>query len=398
MSINIVHGVFMAKLSLYQPYKTKDYTYADKISSENFTISGVGVILHKYVGPTTGGDETTIDDVLLLENRNRKYDDVIYDIKCFYTPQDTDFDLSQFGIFLSSDTLRIDFHLNDMIDLIGRKIMSGDVIEFVNIRDVTLTGEKINKFYVVQDSLFSASGFGPTWNPHVWKVKAKEMTDSQEYKEIVKKAATGETSGGLSGGTGILPAGFIDSFDGSEICTIKDAISSYCKYININDNIIERAEQDVFYDPKFVEAQHLYVEIDPDGYPLLREWLSGTSVPPNNYPLKGVGVDFPDDMNDTEYFLRIDFTPDRLFQKQGNRYVKIYDDLRRYWTAYGQELDRFIDNTEITTFQDGTSDYTRQGLSGAGKSKIDLNKDNKKKITSDRKLSAKENKDRYEGK
>lgn len=335
---------------------------------------------------------------MLLENRNRKYDDAIYDIKCFYTPQDTDFDLSQFGIFLSSDTLRIDFHLNDMIDLIGRKIMSGDVIEFVNIRDTTLTGEKINKFYVVQDSLFSASGFGPTWNPHVWKVKAKEMTDSQEYKAIVNRAATGETIGGLSGASGLLPAGFIDGFDGKEICSIKESISSYCKYININDKIIERAEEDVFYDPKFVEAQHLYIELDSNGYPTLTEWLSGTDVPPNSYPLKGIGVEFPNDIQDMEYFLRIDFTPDRLFQKQGNRFVRIYDDLRRAWTAYGQELDRFIDNTSITTFQDGTKEYTQQGLSSAGESKVDLNSVNKKKITSTRKENSKKNKDRYEGK
>lgn len=357
-------------------------------------MGGVGVIIHKYVGPKSGGDETTIDDVLLLENRDRKYDEAVYNLKCYYTPQDTDFDLSQFGIFLSSDVIRIDFHLTDMVDSLGRKLMSGDVIEFVHLRDVTLEGVPLNKFYVIQDGLFSSSGFGPSWYPHVWKVKAKEMTDSQEYKDVVKRNATGHSAGGLGDGTGLMPIGF----DGEEDCSLKNSISTYCKQIGINDDLIKLAEEDVFYDPKFVEAQHLYIEMTHEGYPILVEWTGGTSDAPNGLPLKGIGVEFPDDMNDGEYFLRIDFSPDRLFQKQGNRYVKIYDDARRYWTAYDMTQDSFIDNNNVTVLDDGTKITEKQGLSQALKARADVNAENKKKLKADHAASEKLSKDRYEGK
>lgn len=384
----------MAKISLFNPYKSKDYQFVDKITAENFRMGGVGVIIHKYIGPKSGGDETTIDDILLLENRDRKYDEVVYNLKCYYTPQDTDFDLSQFGIFLSSDVIRIDFHLTDMTDSIGRKLMSGDVIEFVHLRDVTLEGVPLNKFYVIQDGLFSSSGFGPSWYPHVWKVKAKEMTDSQEYKDVVMRNSTGHSAGGLGDGTGLMPIGF----DGEVDCSLKNSISTYCKQIGINDDLIKLAEEDVFYDPKFVEAQHLYIHLTHEGYPILTEWTGGTGDAPNGLPLKGVGVEFPDDMVDGEYFLRIDFSPDRLFQKQGNRFVKIYDDARRYWTGYDMIHDSFIDNNNVTTLDDGTKITEKQGLSQALKARSDVNAENKKKIKADRAASEKISKDRIEGK
>lgn len=370
----------MPRISLWNPYAHADTKLIDRISGESLRVGGVGVLIHKYIGPASGGDETTIDDVLLLENRSRRYDDTVYNLKCQYTPQDTEFDLTQFGIFLSSDVIRIDFHLTDMVDSIGRKLMSGDVLEFVHVRDKTLSGESINKFYVVQDGMFSSSGFGATWNPHFWKIKAKEMTDSEEFKDIVVKAAQNQSAGKVGNGLGLMPADFIDDLN-NEICTIKDAISSYCTYVGITDKIVELAEKEVEFDPKYVEVEHLYISVDSNGYPTVREWLNGSENPPNGNPLKGIGTEFPDDMIDGEYFLRIDFTPDRLFQKQGNRYIRIYDNLKRIWTAYDQSLDPFIDNTNIITLQDGTKVTERQALSKAIPSRnTDALKSTKKKL------------------
>lgn len=351
----------MPRISLWNPYTGTDTKFIDRLAGESLRTGGVGVLVHKYVGPASGGDETTIDDVLLLENRSRKYDENVYNLKCLYTPQDTEFDLSQFGIFLSSDIIRIDFHLTDMNDVIGRKLMSGDVLEFVHVRDKTLSGESINKFYVIQDGMFSSSGFGATWNPHFWKIKAKELTDSEEFKDIVVRAAKNQSAGKIGNGLGLMPLDQVDT--DNEICSIKDAISSYCKYIGISDKVKELAEEQVDFDPKYVEVEHLYISVNSHGYPTVSEWLGGRDSAPNGQPLKGIGTEFPEDMTDGEYFLRIDFTPDRLFQKQGNRYVRIYDNLRRIWTAFDQSLDPFINNTNIVTLQDGTKVEERQGLS-----------------------------------
>ena len=140
----------MPRLSLYRPEKGNDYKFMDQRISEMFTIGGVDIHLHKYLGPidqafisnTEPGTSSTlstgvtgIQDLLFLENRDRKYDTSIYTMRTVYRINDNDFDLTQFGLFLTGDTMFAVFHLNDMIDTIGRKIMIGDVIELPNLKD-----------------------------------------------------------------------------------------------------------------------------------------------------------------------------------------------------------------------------------------------------------------------
>ena len=80
-------------------------------------------------------DPTNIQDLLFLENRDRKYEKDIYRLRGHYNVQNLDFDLSQFGLFLSNDTIFITVHYNDMIDILGRKMMVGDVIELPHLLD-----------------------------------------------------------------------------------------------------------------------------------------------------------------------------------------------------------------------------------------------------------------------
>ena len=81
----------MPRLSLYRPEKGNDYKFIDKSVWEMFQIGGTDVLVHKYIGPgaSTQGDtpstpnygtsnETQIQDLLFLENRDRKYDPDIY--------------------------------------------------------------------------------------------------------------------------------------------------------------------------------------------------------------------------------------------------------------------------------------------------------------------------------
>ena len=108
-----------------------------------------------------------IEDLFLLENRDRKYDDDVYQMRGVYNAQDIDFDLSQFGLFLNNDTLFITFHYNFMIDTIGRKLMSGDVLELPNLKDFNPLdsgiARAIPKYYVIQDAAFASEGFSQTW-------------------------------------------------------------------------------------------------------------------------------------------------------------------------------------------------------------------------------------------
>jgi hypothetical protein len=130
----------MPRLSLYRPNRTRDYQFLDRTISEMYTVGGMDIFLHKYMGPQTGGEDSAfsgnydatqpiydtldplnIQDLLLLENRDRIYDQDVYCMRGVYNHQDIDFDLTQFGLFLNNDTLFITFHFNDMIDSLGRK-------------------------------------------------------------------------------------------------------------------------------------------------------------------------------------------------------------------------------------------------------------------------------------
>lgn len=398
----------MPKISLWNPVKGDDYNFIDRSIGENFFIAGDGILVHMYEGPTTdaaGSTDTsltTIQDVLFLTNNNRKYNPNVIELKGHYTPQDVNYDLSQFGIFLSSDVIRIQFHYNDMVDCLGRKLIAGDVLEFPNMRDVPIFDNAvgINRYYVVQDALYAAAGYGQKWFPHIWLVRAKMLQASQEYNQILDQAATGQTAGGVGQGIGVMLEGFTDTADvngnpgtGANP-NITNTLNLFCRIIGLSDAIVAEAECNAFFDPKFFESANLYIYLDPNtGYPIIgSNYFSGDGAPPNlstdnadnlepSGPLVGAGVSFPPGITDGQYYLRIDYYPERLFQKQGSTFKLIEVNVLKNWTAYNRVLDTFIDGIKDTILPDGTVVPEKQPLSQIIKQKVDLYSERKKKTT-----------------
>jgi len=389
----------MPRITLWNPVKGSDFNFTDRAIGENFRIGGNGILVHMYEGPTidsTGSTDTTItsiQDILFLENTSRKYNPDVIELRGHYTMQDVNYDLSQFGIFLSSDVLSVKFHYNDMVDAMGRKLIAGDVIEFPNMRDVPIFDNAvgINRYYVIQDALWAASGYGQKWFPHIWLVRAKLMTSSPEYKDVIDQAATGQTAGGVGQGIGIMPPGFTETADADgnpgtgANPNITNSLDLFCKIINITDQNVAEAAKNAFFDPKFFESANLYIYIDPDtGYPVIgSNYYSGDGEPPNGGPLVGAGIQFPTGMTDGQYYLRIDYYPERLFQKQVNCYKLIEVNVLKSWTAYNRVLDGFIDNINDTVLSDGTIVPEKQSISQVVRQKVDLYADRKTNVTAD---------------
>lgn len=326
-----------------------------------------------------------IQDLLFLENRDRKYEQNIYKMRGIYTVTDNDFDLKQFGIFLSPETIFIVFHVNDMVEMIGRKIMSGDVLELPHKKDYYPLNEDIpaalKRYYVVQDATYAADGFSPTWYPHLWRIKATPLVDSQEYKDILNN----------------LPAG--DNTD----TPLSSVISNLGKLIEINDAIIRQAEVDV---PKSgTDTTALYIEpLDPTGAPgdptgtrvdytsltvdststysstnattpdsNVPAYLGGDGAPPNGWPVTA-GSSFPTSPGVGDYALRTDFVPNRLFRYNGTRWVKIEDAVRTDLTPGPNNRTQrsiFVNDQSTYTNQEGQTLPTRQSLSKAFTPKAD---------------------------
>ena len=127
---------------MYTPEKGNNYRFIDRNISQMFQFGGTDVYVHKYLGSNTTEenatadqpnyattDVTNIQDLLFLENRDRKYDPEIYKIRGIYNVQNIDFNLSQFGLFIDNDTIYMTVHINDFINFLGRKPLCGDVME-----------------------------------------------------------------------------------------------------------------------------------------------------------------------------------------------------------------------------------------------------------------------------
>lgn len=384
----------MPRLSLYKPERGNDYHFLDKQIQEMFTVGGTDINIHKYIGPSNPAEgestatlpqydavkETNIQDLLFLENRDRKYDTDVYTHRAIYNVQDIDFDLSQFGLFLSNDTLFMTVHINSIVKTLGRKPMSGDVIELPHLKDEYALNDfdiALKRFYVIEDINRAAEGFSPTWYPHLYRLKLKQIYDSQEYAEILD-----------------LPAK-----EGSSQ-TLRDVLSTYEKEMQINNAVVAQAEQD---SPESgFDINHLYtVATDDDGTVSLQTadqtdldasninvnadeianrpdragytgYLVDSATAPNGAPF-GFGIQFPRENQQGDYFLRTDFAPNRMFRFDGSRWVKVGDDVRM---ALSNTLERrtqktsFINNTATNEIA-GETVPEKQSLSKALRPKTD---------------------------
>jgi hypothetical protein len=438
----------MPRLSLYRPNRTNDYRYLDRTISEMYTAGGCDIYVHKYLGPKTGGTDSVesgnydatqpqyattdplfIQDLLLLENRDRAYDPDVYRMRGVYNVQDIDFDLSQFGLFIQNGTLFITFHYNDMIDIMGRKLMSGDVLEIPNLRDLNPLDPAIPRalprYYVIQDTAFAAEGFSQTWWPHLWRVKATPMVNAQEYQEIINKPFVSEQiwdpgnfypAGSIVNSGDVYYRARIDTPVGTDITntTYWEEIdppaeeqygSTRPKDLDINDALLAQAEIEVplsgydtvkFYifptnpdgtpaDPSSITVDSTNVDADATGVNVADAaqsprsngytmgYLTGDGIAPNGLPVTP-GVSFPVNPREGQYALRLDYYPNRLFRFNGKSWVKIEDNVRTDLTngpLNNTLRSTFVNNTYTVPTTDMGNIPSRQSLSEILKPRAD---------------------------
>jgi hypothetical protein len=237
-------------------------------------------------------------------------------------------------------------HINDFIRAIGRKPISGDVIELPHIKDEFALNDfdvSLPRYFVISDVGRAAEGFSPTWYPHLYRLKLTKIIAGQQYKDIFDQKV-------------------VDPVTGEETdTTLSDILSTHARELQINDAILAEAEADA---PKSgYETQHFYtLAVDDKGNALL-ETVDDTSAPPDagdtgfdvsrtakrpqragysGYLLGdgipdngadfGSGITFPNSPNDGDYYLRTDFLPNRLFRFDGARWIKREDAVRTVMT------------------------------------------------------------------
>ena len=66
--------------------------------------------------------------------------------------------------------------------------MPGDVFELPHLKDEHALNDfnlALKRYYVVEDISRAAEGFSVSWYPHLYRVKLKQIVDSQEFKGIL---------------------------------------------------------------------------------------------------------------------------------------------------------------------------------------------------------------------
>ena len=219
-------------------------------------------------------------------------------------------------------------------------------------------------------------------------MKGKMIVDAPEYSGVLNGSIDENTAPkgpdvGLGAG---MPSanGVIIAPDGSELGRIScGGNSTREKDQEITDGIIEEAYANVRFDPKWFDDAHLYLDCDDvTGLWYMYPW-TGDGIPPDGYPLLGQGDEFPFDAQNNDFYLRTDYTPDRLFQKYDDIWKRVEDDWRKVWTAYNKVLDGFIDNKDTTTMNDGTVRSTKKAVSKLVSPKENLHQDKEDEIKDD---------------
>jgi len=338
-----------------------------------FSVGGVDMHLHKLLGTELTDEQvangetdltpTSIQDMLFLENRDRRYDKDVYTIRCVYNVSDLDFDLSQFGMFLTNDTLMLTVHIRSTVKTLDRKIINGDVIELPALRDEYALNDSnyaLKKYYVVEDVTRASQGFTQTWYPHLYRLKLKRITDSQEYKDIL-------------------------SIENDDCTTVGDGNSVYDTEIVINNAIVEEAELNAALSG-YDTAHFFTVQTDDSGNIELLDsnndgildemrrpvksgykgYLLGDGIPPNGTPF-GTGIYFPTNAEDGDYWLRTDYMPQRLFRFTTDRWEMMEDNVRVTLSNTNDkntQLGSFVNNTNTDVIAGDTVEE-RQSLSKA---------------------------------
>lgn len=407
-----------------------------------FQVGGTDVYLHKYLGtkPPTDADatadqpiydvikETNIQDLLFLENRDRKYDSSVYKIRGVYNVQDIDFNLSQFALFIDNDTVFMTVHINDFVKLVGRKPLSGDVIELPHLKDEFALNDAdiaLPRFFVISDIGRAAEGFSVTWYPHLYRLKLTKLNDQQQFADILVKPAgadedkfVGEydASASYSSGdiiryngvlytvtastTGNTPpnSSYYSVYNGS---TLQEILSTKNKELEINDAILAQAEENTPLSG--YETQQFYtLAVDEKGKPALLTvdddtappdasstsidasriaerpkrsgytgYLLGDGIAPNGVDF-GHGISFPAAPIEGDFFLRTDMMPNRLFRFDGVRWIKREDAVRTALPGHSNTntlKGGFINNTATDVIA-GQTVPERQALSKALNPKV----------------------------
>lgn len=260
----------------------------------------------KNEGPTDVGSFLGIQDTVLNESRDREYDfDEIPSLRVTYTVSQNELEYARFGLALANDVITVEVHTETMERQLERRLAPGDVIEMPHLREVGIDGRIANKWYEVSSIVWSPTGYDPAYARHVSAVTLKPLRHQQEFLDIFHRN---------------------DEYGK----TLEQQMSNKDAMLAVTQANQEKAREQV--NTTWFDTTILWWCPDhPDRRPY--RW-TGDGQPDNGEPVTQ-GSDFPPDPNIGDWFLRVDFVPNRLYRYMESERWKLMEvDRKREWQPY----------------------------------------------------------------
>lgn len=274
---------------------------------------------------------TNIQDIFFLENRDRDYSETPITLKCQYTPFDAIGDLGKFGLNIL-DQYVFTCSFARMVELLGRPIVTGDILEIAPELSYDVQLNPVKKFLEVTDTGWAAEGFATNWTPLIFRFQAEQLIPSQEHRDIL---GTRDTQN-------IDDATYLEGIE--QIETITKTSSEYIA--NQSHELAPEVGTDT--------REYLNIDIAADGVKSEYE-KEDTGVyiedglPPNGLPY-GEGYKLPDMLTSTDgdYFrllypdhLRI---PARLFRysQYKNKWIYVETDRRMERSSHKPSVQKIL--------------------------------------------------------
>lgn len=316
---------------------SKDSLLYDRVAREHIEMGGTIVYAYRYIGtppqdrdfanvrtdpgvaePIDIGSFLGIQDPVFMENRDRVYDfnDVPRLRGAFKVSQD-DVMYGRFGFQgLNNDTFMIEFHTNSVMELLGRRPIIGDVLEFPHLKDVAIDGRVQPKLYQVARVMRSPTGWDAHYVNHILSVILAPVRDQQEFIQFMER----EDQYGF---------------------TLEHQVSTGPGLKKLNDALDEKARDLAPNGP----WDQIATWIDPKDKRSRPNFFVDDGIPPDGIPADQ-GTAFPGNPSDFSYFLRTDLRPNRLYQFYDQRWHLKQFDKHLKWQSYAyvHKWQSFLEN------------------------------------------------------
>lgn len=124
------------------------------------------------------------EDPLFIELRNRDYANETIEIKGSYDLIDVQAEMNKIGFDVPAQQLYIQVAFSSVVELLGRPLIIGDILELPNETQYDAHMNPIKKYLEVTDVGWSTEGYGPSWQPTVLRVIAQPALASQETQDV----------------------------------------------------------------------------------------------------------------------------------------------------------------------------------------------------------------------